>query len=102
MLIEDGVDATARELRELAAKLKCPPLILNHGLTADRGAEIRRELASADEALAQGMATQALAQYAALVADPALAVAPTCGGRPNSGWPWRWRPTGTCPRPSSA
>ncbi|MFC7723250.1 hypothetical protein [Nonomuraea recticatena] len=42
-LLEDGVDATAQELRDLAAMLGCSPLVLRHGLTADRGAQIRQE-----------------------------------------------------------
>ncbi|MER7356529.1 hypothetical protein [Nonomuraea dietziae] len=77
ILIEDGVDATPGELRELAVKLQCPPLVLRHGLAADRGAEIKQELAGADEALAQGRSAKARAQYAALVADPEL------GSRPD-------------------
>ncbi|MFC6820500.1 hypothetical protein ACFQHS_34645, partial [Nonomuraea dietziae] len=76
-LLEDGVDATAQELRELAAMLGCSPLVLRHGLPADRGAQIRQELARADDALAQGLAAEARAQYAALVDDPAL------GSRPD-------------------
>ncbi|WP_431894885.1 hypothetical protein [Nonomuraea sp. bgisy101] len=82
MLIEDGVDPTARELAELAAKLGCPPLVLRHGLGSDRSAEIRQELAGADEALAQGMSAKARVRYATLAGDPAL------GSRPDL-----WRQT---------